>query len=140
MIGVLNDYCCKNTCDSSCEFVHDCKISKFSKMTDNELASLVERITTTIQINNKPQNECELEGKRTEPVKVLEQITKITYPEKMKDVLPIKEFVKNILEKGYKAEVQISAFSNDLCVVVYKEVEMKESLVSLWLNKGDSNK
>lgn len=34
-----------------------------------------------------------------EPVKVLEQITKITYPEKMKDVLPMREFDKKLFGK-----------------------------------------
>lgn len=44
----------------------------------------------------------------------------------MKDVLPMKEFVKNFLEKGYKVEILTHKASNDLDVVVYKEVEMKE--------------
>lgn len=128
MIDVLNDYCEKHKCDNgSCEFMYDCdnRIFDFSELTDNELESFVERITETIQVNQEPQNTCEV-GEKMEQVKVLKQITKITYPEKMKDVLPIKEFVKNILEKGYKAEVQIRTFSNDLDVVVYKEVEMEE--------------
>lgn len=68
----------------------------------------------------------EVKVEKMEPVKVLEQITKITYPEKMKDVLPMKEFVKNFLEKGYKVEILTHPVSNDLDVVVYKEVEMKE--------------
>jgi hypothetical protein len=68
----------------------------------------------------------EVKVEKTEPVKVLEQITKITYPEKMKDVLPMKEFVKNFLEKGYKVEILTHLVSDDLDVVVYKEVEMKE--------------
>lgn len=68
----------------------------------------------------------EMKVEKMEPVKVLEQITKITYPEKMKDVLPMKEFVKNFLEKGYKVEILTHSVSNDLDVVVYKEVEMEE--------------
>lgn len=68
----------------------------------------------------------EVKVEEMEPVKVLEQITKITYPEKMKDVLPMREFVKNFLEKGYKVEILTHSVSNDLDVVVYKEVEMKE--------------
>lgn len=74
----------------------------------------------------KKMTRSEVEVEKMEPVKVLEQITKITYPEKMKDVLPMKEFVKNFLEKGYKVEILTHSVSNDLDVVVYKEVEMKE--------------
>ena len=68
----------------------------------------------------------EVKVEKMEPVKVLEQITKITYPEKMKDVLPMREFVKNFLEKGYKVEILTHQTSNDLDAVIYKEVEMKE--------------
>ena len=68
----------------------------------------------------------EVKVEKMEPVKVLEQITKITYPEKMKDVLPMREFVKNFLEKGYKVEILTHLASDDLDVVVYKEVEMEE--------------
>lgn len=74
----------------------------------------------------KKMTRSEVKVEKMEPVKVLEQITKITYPEKMKDVLPMKEFVKNFLEKGYKVEILMHSVSNDLDVVVYKEVEMKE--------------
>lgn len=125
MIDVLEDYCNKNICDSSCEFVHDCKRKDFSKMSENELESCIDRITETIQINQEPQNTCEV-GEKMEQVKVLKRITRITYPEKMEDVLPMKEFVKNISEKGYKSEVLTHTVGNDLEVVVYKEVEMKE--------------
>ena len=38
----------------------------------------------------------------------------------------MKEFVKNFLETGYKVEILTHSVSNDLDVVVYKEVEMKE--------------
>ena len=74
----------------------------------------------------KKMTRSEVKVEKMEPVKVLEQITKITYPEKMKDVLPMKEFVKTFLEKGYKVEILTHSVSNDLDVVVYKEVEMKE--------------
>lgn len=125
MIGVLEDYCVKNTCNS-CKLIHACeRISDFSDMTDEELEDYVSDIEEK-NTDKESLNVCELVGKRTEQVKVLEQITKITYPEKMKDVLPMKEFVKNFLEKGYKVEVLMHTVSNDLDVVVYKEVEMKE--------------
>ena len=125
MIGVLNDYCCKNICDSSCEFVYDCKINEFSKMTDNELASLVDRITETIQVNQEPQNTCEV-GEKMEQVKVLKKATKIFYPNGMKDVLPLKEFVKNITDKGYKVELTKDNVVSDTVVNIYKEAEMEE--------------
>lgn len=125
MIGTLNDYCSKNICDISCEFVHDCKRSEFSKMTDNELASLVERITETIQINQEPQNTCEV-GEKMEQVKVLKKATKIFYPNGMKDVLPLKEFVKNITDKGYKVELTKDNVVSDTVVNIYKEEELKE--------------
>ena len=125
MIGVLNDYCCKNTCDSPCEFVHDCKINEFSKMSDNELESCIDRITETIQINQEPQNTCEV-GEKMEQVKVLKKATKIFYPNGMKDVLPLKEFVKNITDKGYKVELTKDNVVSDTVVNIYKEVEMKE--------------
>ncbi len=66
MIGVLEDYCNKNICDSSCEFVHDCKRKDFSKMSDDELKMCVERIAEIIGINTESQNTCELVGKRME--------------------------------------------------------------------------
>ena len=87
-------------------------------VTDTKTGSII--ATMRLNLNaNKLKREME-------PVKVLEQITKITYPEKMKDVLPMREFVKNFLEKGYKVEILTHSVSNDLDVVVYKEVEMKE--------------
>lgn len=53
MIDALEDYCNKNICDSSCEFVHNCKRKDFSRMSEDELKSCIERITETIQINQE---------------------------------------------------------------------------------------
>lgn len=125
MIDLLNDYCNKNICDSSCEFVHDCKRKEFSRMSDDELKSCVDRITETIQINQEPQNTCEV-GEKMEQVKVLKKATKIFYPNGMKDVLPLKEFVKNITDKGYKVELTKDNVVSDTVVNIYKEVEMEE--------------
>lgn len=124
MIDVLEDYCNKNIC-VSCKLRPCGSNPNFSDMTDEELEYYVSYIEEK-NTDKESQNVCESVEKRMEPVKVLKQITKITYPEKMKDVLPMKEFVKNFLEKGYKVEILTHSFSNDLDVVVYKEVEMKE--------------
>jgi hypothetical protein len=127
MIGVLEDYCNKNICDSSCEFVHDCKRKDFSKMSDDELKMCVERIAEIIGINTESQNTCELVGKRMEQVKVLKKVTRMTYPNRMEVVIPIKEFVKNITDKGYKVMItRENVISGKYDVVVYEEVEMKE--------------
>lgn len=44
----------------------------------------------------------------------------------MKDVLPLKEFVKNIMDKGYKVELTKDNVISDPVVNIYKEVEMEE--------------
>lgn len=44
----------------------------------------------------------------------------------MKDVLPLKEFVKNITDKGYKVELTKDNVVSDTAVNIYKEVEIKE--------------
>ena len=125
MIDVLEDYFNKNIC-VSCKHHHACESKQvFSDMTDEEMEFYVSDIKEK-NTDKESQNECELEEKKMEQVKVLEQIAKITYPEKMKDVLPMREFVKNFLEKGYKVEILTHLASDDLDVVVYKEVEMKE--------------
>lgn len=114
-------YWCNNI-DKPCE---ECKI--------HDICVVRDHVQTFDSMNDKKLQEyyklmygSEVKVEKMEPVKVLEQITKITYPEKMKDVLPMKEFVKNFLEKGYKVEILTHSVSNDLDVVVYKEVEMKE--------------
>lgn len=123
MIGTLDSYCDKVGC-SLCEFRHDACLS-FSSATDEELKQYVERIGGKI-IDTEPQNVCELEGKKMEQVKVLKKATKIYYPEAMKDVLPLKEFVKNITDKGYKVELTKDNVVSDTAVNIYKGVEMEE--------------
>lgn len=66
------------------------------------------------------------ESRENELVKVLKKATKIYYPDVMKDVLPLKEFVKNITDKGYKVELTKDNVVSDTVVNIYKEVEMKE--------------
>lgn len=129
MIDVLEDYCNKNICDSSCEFVHDCKRKDFSKMSEDELKLCVERITETIEVNTETQNTCELVGKRMEQVKVLKEVARMTYPNAMTNVIPIKEFVKNITDKGCRVEIiehKKSITEKYYTVIIYKEVEIKE--------------
>lgn len=127
MIDTLEDYCNGNICDSSCEFVHDCKRKDFSRMSEDELKSCIERITETIQINQEPQNTCELVGKRMEQVKVLKEVTRMIYPNRMEKVIPIKEFVKNITDKGYKVMItRENVISGKYDVVVYEEEGLKE--------------
>lgn len=66
------------------------------------------------------------ESRENELVKVLKKATKIYYPDVMKDVLPLKEFVKNITDKGYKVELTKDNVVSDTVVNIYKEVEMEE--------------
>lgn len=123
MIGTLDSYCDK-VGYSLCEFRRD-DCSNFSYATDEELKRYVERIGGKI-IDTEPQNVCELVGKKMEQVKVLKKATKIYYPDAMKDVLPLKEFVKNITDKGYKVELTKDNVVSDTVVNIYKEVEIKE--------------
>lgn len=116
----LRHWC--NNIDKPCE---ECKI--------HDICVVRDHVQTFDSMDDKKLQEyyklmygSEVKVEKMEPVKVLEQITKITYPEKMKDVLPMREFVKNFLEKGYKVEILTHLASDDLDVVVYKEVEMKE--------------
>lgn len=128
MIDILNDYCDKHICDL-CEIYHKCtrKRKEFSRMSEDELKSCIERITETIQINQEPQNTCELVGKRMEQVKVLKEVTRMIYPNRMEKVIPIKEFVKNITDKGYKVMLtRENVISGKYDVVIYEEEELKE--------------
>lgn len=125
MIDVLENYCNGNICDS-CEFRNDCeKGMVFSEITDEKLKDYVSRIDEK-NTDKKSQNVRELIGKRTEQVKVLKKATKIYYPDAMKDVLPLNEFVKNITDKGYKVELTKDNVVSDTVVNIYKEVEMEE--------------
>ena len=67
----------------------------------------------------------EVKVEKMELVKVLKKATKIYYPDAMKDVLPLKEFVKNITDKGYKVELTKDNVVSDTVVNIYKEVEME---------------
>lgn len=126
MIDTLEDYCNKNICDSSCEFVHNCKRKDFSRMSEDELKSCIERITETIQINQETQNTCEV-GEKVEQVKVLKEVTRMIYPNRMEEVIPIKEFVKNITDKGYKVMIRReNVIGGKYDVVIYEEEELKE--------------
>lgn len=124
MIDVLEDYCNGNICDS-CEFCNDCeKGMVLSEIVDEKLKDYVSRIDEK-NTDKESQNECELEEKKMEQVKVLKKSTKIYYPDAMKDVLPLKEFVKNITDKGYKVELTKDNVVSDTVVNIYKEVEME---------------
>lgn len=46
------------------------------------------------------------------------------YPNRMEEVIPIKEFVKNITDKGYKVMIKRENAMYD--VVIYEEEELKE--------------
>lgn len=97
----------------------------FSEIVDEKLKDYVSRIDEK-NTDKESQNECELEEKKMEQVKVLKKATKIYYPDEMKDVLPLKEFVKNITDKGYKVELTKDNVVSDTVVNIYKEVEIKE--------------
>ena len=127
MIDVLEDYCNGNICDS-CEFRDDCeKDMVFSEIVDEKLKDYVSRIDEK-NTDKESQNVFygELVGKKMEQVKVLKKATKIYYPDTMKDVLPLKEFVKSITDKGYKVELTKDNVVSDTVVNIYKEVEIKE--------------
>ena len=125
MIDVLEDYCNKNIC-VSCKLRHACESKKdFPDMIDEEMEDYVSYIKEK-NTDVESQNECELEEKKMEQVKVLKKATKIYYPDTMKDVLPLKEFVKSITDKGYKVELTKDNVVSDTVVNIYKEVEMEE--------------
>lgn len=123
MIDTLEDYCNGNICDS-CEFCNDCeKEMVFSEIVDEKLKDYVSRIDEK-NTDKESQNECELEEKKMEQVKVLKEVTRIIYPNRMEEVIPIKEFVKNITDKGYKVMIKRENAMYD--VVIYEEEELKE--------------
>lgn len=62
-----------------------------------------------------------------EQVKVLKEVTRMIYPNRMEKVIPIKEFVKNITDKGYKVMLtRENIISGKYDVVIYEEEELKE--------------
>lgn len=126
MIDVLEDYCNGNSCDS-CEFCDDCeKGMVFTEIVDEKLKDYVSRIEKNTDKESQNVFYGELVGKKMEQVKVLKKATKIYYPDTMKDVLPLKEFVKNITDKGYKVELTKDNVVSDTVVNIYKEEELKE--------------
>ena len=126
MIDVLEDYCNGNSCDS-CEFRDDCeKGMVFTEIVDKKLKNYVSRIEKNTDKESQNVFYGELVGKKMEQVKVLKKETKIYYPDTMKDVLPLKEFVKSITDKGYKVELTKDNVVSDTAVNIYKEVEMEE--------------
>lgn len=75
MIDTLEDYCNGNICDS-CEFCNDCeKEMVFSEIVDEKLKDYVSRIDEK-NTDKESQNECELEEKKMEQVKVLKKSNK----------------------------------------------------------------
>ncbi len=60
---------------------------------------------------------------------VLTQSQRMTYPNTMTNVIPIKEFVKNITDKGCRVEIIEHGkliTEKYYTVIIYKEVEIKE--------------
>lgn len=126
MIDTLEDYCNGNICDS-CEFCNDCeKEMVFSEIVDEKLKDYVSRIDGK-NTDAESQNVCELVGEKMEQVKVLKEVTRMIYPNRMEEVIPIKEFVKNITDKGYKVMIRReNVISGKYDVVIYEEEELKE--------------
>lgn len=126
MIDVLEDYYNKNIC-VSCKLYHTCESKQvFSDMTDEELENYVSDVKEK-NTDKESQNECELEEKKMEQVKVLKEVTRMIYPNRMEEVIPIKEFVKNITDKGYKVMVRReNVIGGKYDVVIYEEEELKE--------------
>lgn len=114
-------YWCNNI-DKPCE---ECKI--------HDICVVRDHVQTFDSMDDKKLQEyyelmygSEVKVEKMEKVKVLKKATKIYYPDAMKDVLPFKEFVKNITDKGYKVELTKDNVVSDTVVNIYKEVEMKE--------------
>ena len=126
MIDVLEDYCNGNICDS-CEFRDDCeKDMVFSEIVDEKLKDYVSRIDGK-NTDAESQNVCELVGEKMEQVKVLKEVTRMIYPNRIEEVIPIKEFVKNITDKGYKVMIRReNVIGGKYDVVIYEEEELKE--------------
>lgn len=114
-------YWCNNI-DKPCE---ECKI--------HDICVVRDHVQTFDSMDDKKLQEyyelmygSEVKVEKMEKVKVLKKATKIYYPDAMKDVLPLKEFVKNITDKGYKVELTKDNVISDTVVNIYKEVEMEE--------------
>lgn len=125
MIDTLEDYCNKNIC-VSCKLRPCGSNPNFSDMINEELEDYVSYIEEK-NTDKESQNECELEEKKMEQIKVLKEVTRMIYPNRMKEVIPIKEFVKNITDKGYKVMIKTeNVISGKYDIVIYEEEELKE--------------
>ena len=103
-----------------------CNKGYFIAQTDEEMEDYVSYIKEK-NTDVESQNECELEEEKMEQVKVLKEVTRIIYPNRMDEVIPIKEFVKNITDKGYKVMIKReNVISGKYDVVIYEEEELKE--------------
>ena len=114
-------YWCNNI-DKPCE---ECKI--------HDICVVRDHVQTFDSMDDKKLQEyyelmygSEVKVEKMEKVKVLKKATKIYYPYAMKDVLPLKEFVKSITDKGYKVELTKDNVISDTVVNIYKEAEMEE--------------
>lgn len=114
-------YWCNNI-DKPCE---ECKI--------HDICVVRDHVQTFDSMDDKKLQEyyklmygSEVKVEKMELIKVFKKATKIYYPDVMKDVLPLKEFVKNITDKGYKVELTKDNVVSDTVVNIYKEVEMEE--------------
>ena len=114
-------YWCNNI-DKPCE---ECKI--------HDICVVRDHVQTFDSMDDKKLQEyyklmygSEVKVEKMEKVKILKKATKIYYPDTMKDVLPLKEFVKSITDKGYKVELTKDNVVSDTVVNIYKEEELKE--------------
>ena len=98
----------------------------FSEIVDEKLKDYVSGIDGK-NTDAESQNVCELVGEKMEQVKVLKEVTRMIYPNRMEEVIPIKEFVKNITDKGYKVMIRReNVIGGKFDVVIYEEEELKE--------------
>lgn len=125
MIDVLEDYCNKNIC-VSCKLHHACESKKdFSDMTDEEMEDYVSDIKEK-NTDKESQNvfSGELVGKKMEPVKTLVELKRMEYPVEIKNIIPARDFVKAITDKGYHVKIEKNVQDQGLWLTVYEEVEM----------------
>lgn len=125
MIGVLEDYCNKNIC-VSCKLHYACESKKdFSDMTDEEMEDYVSDIKEK-NTDKESQNVFygELVGKKMEPVKTLVELKRMEYPVEIKNIIPARDFVKAITDKGYHVKIEKNMQNQGLWLTVYEEVEM----------------
>ena len=115
MVEFLAKYCGESSCDEEhCKCYGKCtKDMVFAARSEKELKELIDLILGT--------------DMETEPVKTLMKVEKMTYPRGIRNIVPAKDFVKMITDKGYYVEVEKSdRVVGNLWLTVYKEVEMKE--------------